>query len=139
MIIPKIGIVRPVVNTPINGDQWDTNVIGPNIGWLPTTGTQPKDALAMVFAAHITLSSSEGGPFLDLSLLQPGDQVIYRVGGINYIYEVQGSTQIGLEQVDKLYVPDGDTILLVTCDGWSDASSSFTTRLTVSAKLVRQQ
>ena len=72
----------------------------------------------------------------DLGLHEP---VIYRAGGIDYIYSIESTEQVKPDAVDALYVPDGRRLLLVTCSDWSYFWRQYARRLIVTAQLVRTE
>ena len=136
--IPALGVDEPVVAIPIRAGEWDLSALGKSIGWLATTGAHPGDDLAMVFIGHMTLSAVERGPFAYLQDIEKGAEVIYSLAGIDYTYAVSQASRVKPEDVRQLYVPDPDSLLLVTCTDWDGAQRVYASRLLVRAVLVSQ-
>ncbi|HUN24474.1 MAG TPA: class F sortase [Anaerolineales bacterium] len=139
LIIPELGIEQTVVTIPINDGVWDLEGLDMNIGWLPTTGNQPKGQWAMALAAHVTLTSTQNGPFYKLSELTPGSEIIYRWNGTDYIYTLGTTEIVPPDNVEKLYVQDGKTLILVTCTNWDHNAQTYAERVLVFATLQKEQ
>jgi LPXTG-site transpeptidase (sortase) family protein len=137
LIIPDLDIEQPIVPIPITNGNWDLTNLGEQVGWLTTTGERPEDDLAMALVGHINLARGHSGPFVDLGQLEHLDAVIYRAGGLDYVYAVQGSKKVKPEDVEALYVEDGKQLLLVTCTDWSYFWRAYARRLIVTTKLLR--
>jgi LPXTG-site transpeptidase (sortase) family protein len=139
LVIPDLDLDQRIVAVDIANGIWDLEKLDQDIGWLPTTGGHPGDDLAMVLAGHVTVTTGRGGPFAQLRHLRIGDQVIYRAGGQDYIYAVESKETVDPEDVQRLYVPDGSRLLLLTCTNWSFFQREYTGRLLVTAKLMSTQ
>ena len=138
-LIPALGVDEKVVDIPVVEGAWDISRLGVNIGRLETTGQSPDDTLAMTFIAHVTVSAIENGPFADLWTLQPLTQVIYRWGGTDYVYAIQGTDEIKPEDVNRLYLAHPGHLLLVTCTDWNYISETYDGRLLVDTVLIEQK
>jgi LPXTG-site transpeptidase (sortase) family protein len=139
LIIPELGIEQTVVTIPIKEGVWDLEGLDMNIGWLPTTGNQPKGQWAMALAAHVTLTSTQNGPFYSLNELKPGSEIIYRWNGTDYIYTLGTTEIVPPDNVEKLYVQDGKTLILVTCTNWDHNAQTYAERVLVFASLQKEQ
>ncbi len=139
LIIPRLEINEAITDIPIEGVSWNLDDLGGQIGWLHTTGAEPFDKYAMVFAAHVTLGSTAPGPFLNLDQLQSGDEIIYRWNNVDYIYKFSESEYVDPSAVEELYVPNGETLILVTCSNWNEEEETFDERLLATATFLRQQ
>ena len=113
-------------------------MLGRSVGWLTTTGARPGDDLAMVVIGHMTLSAVERGPFAYLQDIEKGAEVIYSIAGVDYTYAVSQASRVKPEDVRQLYVPDPNSLLLVTCTDWDSAQCVYVSRLLVRAVLVDQ-
>jgi LPXTG-site transpeptidase (sortase) family protein len=120
--------------------QWNIAALESGIGHLETTGRHPGDDVGMTFIAHVTRPWPEiAGPFADLIFMQPGDEIIYRWQGIDYVYALESFARVKPEAVESLYVPDGDVITLATCDTWDFVNFGYEDRLLARARLVREE
>ncbi len=139
LIIPRLEINEAITDIPIEGVTWNLDDLGGQIGWLHTTGAEPYDKYAMVFAAHVTLGSTDPGPFLNLDQLQDGDEIVYRWNNVDYVYQFSSSEYVDPSAVESLYIPDGKTLLLVTCSNWDEENETFAERLLATAEFIREQ
>ena len=124
---------------PILNGSWDLGSLGTQVGWLTTTGDRPGGEAAMAFVGHVTVSAAIRGPFADLWKTHLADEIIYRVGGADYIYAVQSKYNAQPDEVKRLYVADGRRLILVTCTDWNYLTRSYSERLIVQAEWVRQE
>lgn len=134
--IPSLDLDSPIEIIPIRAGQWDVSQLGGRVGWLTTTGTHPGDDTAMVFVGHMTyptLSTLERGAFAYLQTVTFGTRVIYDAGDTEYTYVVREIGRVPPGDVDRLYLPDGDSLLLVTCTDWDNADGIYSNRLLVRA------
>ena len=138
LVIPSLDLDRPVVAVPIRAGSWDLTGLDDNVGWLETTGQKPGDVLAMALVGHITLTAVRRGPFADLWKLPVGAEIIYRQGGTDYVYGVKYKVSASPDEAWRLYVHDGQTLLLVTCSEWDYATFSYAKRLIVVARASGQ-
>ncbi len=134
--IPRLRMTENVTAVPLLADEWDLYSLEQEIGWLPTTGSFPGDDLAMVFAAHVNVRSGRAGPFHDLNQLQIGDQIVYAQDGQEYIYQMTKAEVLNPDDVEQLYVEDGNKILLITCQNWDGVANTYSERLVVTAELI---
>ena len=139
LIIPSLGVTQTIDAVPIVDGQWDISGLSTQVGLLDSTGTHPGDAYAMTFIGHVTLPWPGIGPFADLILLEHGEEVIYRLNGTDYIYQVERIFRADPRAVDLLYVPDGEKIVLVTCSGWDFVGREYDERLVTRAVFVRAE
>ncbi len=140
IIVPRLKIDQEIVDVEVRDGQWYMNELGLDVGWLPTTSRYPGEIeFPVVLAAHVTLSSTVAGPFLKLDDLTPGDEIIFQLGDIQYVYEYQTQESVDPSDVKRLYEGDGTTIMLVTCTAWDTSDSTFSERLLATGKFLRQQ
>ncbi len=140
LIIPALDIHKTILHIPVENGHWNITALASGIGHLETTGTYPGDDMGMTFIAHVTRPWPEiAGPFADLIFMQPGDEIIYRSQGIDYVYELESFARVNPELVESLYVADGDVITLATCDTWDFVNFGYANRLLARARLVRQE
>ena len=136
LIIPALGLEEKIYPLPLKDGLWDVASLGDRVGRLEGAGQHPNDTLALVLTAHVSLPPSARGPFADLWTIKTAAEVIYRWGGKDYVYAVSDSTSIQPQEVEKLYVNDGQSLLLVTCTDWDYVKETYQSRLLVRAILV---
>lgn len=140
LIIPSLNVSQEITDVPIVEGEWAIDELGSQVGLLDSTGTHPGDDMAMAFIGHVTRPWPEiSGPFADLILLKHGEEVIYRVNGTDYVYQVERIFRADPRAVDLLYVPNGEKIVLVTCSGWDFVDREYAERLITRAILVRTE
>jgi LPXTG-site transpeptidase (sortase) family protein len=137
--IPSLRVDAAIRRVPLVDGQWDISRLSAQVGWLESTGEQPGGDLAVALIGHVTLTALERGPFADLWTLQPLDEIIYTHAGRNYIYAVSEVSKVAPDEVDALYRPGGDHLLLVTCANWDYLAEEYDRRLLVDAVLVRTE
>lgn len=136
--IPSLGVSQTLQTVPVTNGDWDVSALTDKIGWLETTGAKPHDRYAMAFVGHVTMPRPAGpGPFYRLRELEPGDEIIFRLGDQEFVYQVDERKVVPPEKVELLYIEDGDSIVLVTCSGWNYLAQQYDYRLVVRAGLVR--
>lgn len=138
VIIPSLGVDEAIIPIPIVDGMWDLSQLNTQVGWLTTTGERPGDGLAMVLIGHVTIRTGQSGPFGYLWRLHQGDEVIYRAGGTDYAYSILDKREVPPQEVSRLYVADGQRLLLITCAHWDYLTRTYPKRLIVQAELVRQ-
>jgi sortase (surface protein transpeptidase) len=139
LLIPGLGVDAPTTTVPLAKGAWDISRLDAEVGWLESTGDRPGAGLAMAFIGHVTLSALERGPFADLWTLEPAAQIIYRAGGTDYLYAVLDIFKVKPEDAGRLFVPDGQRLLLVTCANWNYLTETYDARLVAEAVLVKEQ
>lgn len=120
--IPKIGLVHPVY------EGITLTVIDHGPGHWPGSA-MPCEIGNAVFPGHRVTHSH---PFLNLDLLSPGDQIVFRMPGRDCVYAVTG-TQI--VQPKDVWVTDPTpkpTVTLIACHPKHSAAQ----RIVVTGKLI---
>ncbi len=139
--IPTLKINRPIVTVPLVDGAWDVANLGGDVGLLATTGQHPEDGLAMVLAGHMTFADGrllETGAFAELQYATYGTRIVVEMGGgETAVYQVREIRRIAPDDVDALYLADGDSILLITCTDWNDSTGLYANRLLVRAIRAR--
>ncbi len=136
LVIPEIKLDAEIVAVPIVDNAWNVDDLGPRVGWLAGTGDAPGDAYAPVLAGHVSTDTGVSGPFGYLWSLSLGGRVELDFGDKRYSYEVIDRRKAQPEDVAKVLIPDGDRLVLMTCDGWDLTRLSYDERLLVIAELV---
>jgi sortase (surface protein transpeptidase) len=140
LIIPSLGINRVIRMVPVVEGQWDISQVESDIGWLQTTGEYPGDEKGMTFVGHVTRPWPEiAGPLAELAFMKPGDEIIYRKDGTDYVYALEKFLKVDPQSVESLYVPDGDVLSLATCSTWNYVSFDYDERLIARARLIRTE
>ncbi|MAT99049.1 MAG: hypothetical protein CL608_18035 [Anaerolineaceae bacterium] len=134
--IPALGVSQPIVDLPLENGRWDVSSLGEKVGRLGSTGTFPGDTLAPVLAGHMTFPTSatlETGAFANLQYATYGTELIYERNGEETVYTVTEISRVAPEEVERLYLEDGNSILLVTCTDWDRNGRIYANRLLVRA------
>ena len=139
MLIPSLNVNEKIVTVPIKDGEWDISRLSRNIGWLVMTGDNPNSEYAMTFIGHVTVSSIEKGPFADLYKIKPLSEIIYRNGGVDFVYVVETLMPVPPTEVSKLFQRKKEHLLLVTCTDYDLLTSTYKGRLLVDAVLVRRK
>lgn len=137
--IPSLGLDEVVLHIPLRAGAWDITGLGLGIGWLESTGAQPLTDLSMVFIGHLTLSATQRGPFAELQHIARGAEVIYVHAGEAFVYTVREKGRMTTDAVERVYRPDGRSLLLVTCTDWDFDSNEYAKRLLVRAELTERR
>ena len=134
--IPALGVSQPIVDLQLQNGRWDVSQLGEQVGRLSSTGSHPGDTLAPVFAGHMTFPASatlETGAFANLQYATYSTEVIYEVNGEKIVYVVAEISRVGPSEVERLYLVDENSILLVTCTDWDPNGRVYANRLLVRA------
>ena len=136
--IPDLNISQQIVNLPLQNGLWDVSQLGGKIGQLASTGAHPGDTLAPVFAGHMTFPNAnrlENGAFASLQYATYDTEIHYETNGNLLIYKITEINRVAPSEVEKLYLEDGDSILLTTCTDWDENGRFYTNRLLIRAVL----
>lgn len=139
LLIPAFSVNKPIVTVPIVSNQWDISQLDSDVGLLEQTGRFPGDEAAMTFVGHSTTYWPIKGPFGDLFRMELGDEIVYRVGHTDYVYEITRFVFLKPSSVDYLFQEDGNKILLVTCSDYDLKAGEYNSRLMVEATLVAEK
>ena len=135
LIIPEIDLDAEIVDVPIVDNTWNVDDLGERVGWLAGTGAAPGDDYAPVLAAHVSTDTGVAGPFGYLWSLSLGGTVELETGRWRYTYEVIDRRTAKPGDVNKVLIPDGNRLVLLTCDGWDLTRLTYDERLLVIAEL----
>jgi LPXTG-site transpeptidase (sortase) family protein len=133
--IPSLGLDMPIVGVPMTEDGWDVRWLGQRAGWLHGTAF-PTWAGNTAITAHVWDANNNPGPFINLGDLQHGDEIILHAWGLRHTYEVRGTEQVRPDDLRALPHTEYDTLTLLTCQGYDEASSEYDWRLAVRAVLM---
>ena len=134
--IPRLGVEVSIVGVPQTPSGWDVSWLGDQAGWLNGTA-YPTHAGNSVISAHVYDANGQPGPFVHLSQLQWGDQVIVHAFGQEYIYEVRDVSVVSPQAVSSTITHEQNPWLtLITCQGYDETSNSYRYRVVVKAVQV---
>jgi LPXTG-site transpeptidase (sortase) family protein len=133
--IPNLGINLPIVGVPLKDRSWDLTWLWSNAGWLEETAF-PTWTGNSVITAHVYLPNGKPGPFLNLSQLIWGDQIIVHANGSRYIYQVRSVQVVKPSDMTAFKHEDKAWITLITCKSYDEISNVYKERVIVRAVLV---
>jgi LPXTG-site transpeptidase (sortase) family protein len=137
--IPALQVDEAIQPVPLRDGRWDVSELGGQVGLLATTGQSPNDTLAMVFAGHMTFPTANllhTGAFADLQYATYGTQIVVQTAEKTLVYEVAEISRLAPEAVDRLYLADHSSILLITCTDWAEPEGVYANRLLIRAQAV---
>ena len=133
--IPRLNVNIPIVGVPEVNGEWDVTWLGSNAGYLEGTAF-PTWTGNTGITAHVWDANNNPGPFAQLKDLQHGDLVFIHAWGLVYTYEVRFNYQVAADNMYPLRHQEHDWVTLVTCELYSESSSSYRYRRVVRAVLV---
>ena len=136
--IPVLGVNAPIVGVPINNDQWNTEWLGAQVGWLHGSAF-PGWLGNSYLAAHNYLPSGLPGPFEQIEKLSWGDEIILHAYGAKSVYAVRSVEWVSPTNKQVLTHEDAAWLTLVTCDNFDEATDAYQYRVIVRAVLVDVQ
>lgn len=134
--IPRLGIKVNIVGVPYNSDDWNLTWLGNQAGYLEDTA-YPTHAGNTGITAHAYLADGTPGPFVDLSKLHYGDQIIIHMGGQRYLYEVRENKLIRPNEASVLKHEEHPWLTLITCKNYNETTGDYQYRVSVRAVLVK--
>ena len=130
--IPRLGVQAPIVGVPRRDGTWPVDWLGNRVGWLEGTAF-PTWQGNSVLTAHVYLADGLPGPFVGLSALRWGDQIVIRAGGWRFVYRVQSNRVVAADDGSALPHKTGDWLTLVTCRGYDPRTQTYRWRQVVQA------
>jgi LPXTG-site transpeptidase (sortase) family protein len=134
--IPKLGVKLPIVGIPAQGEEWDLTWLSNQAGWLEGTA-YPTHAGNSAITAHVYLPNGQPGPFLNLSSLRYGDQIIVHLGGQRYIFEVRQAQQVSPYSLSPLRHEKLPWLTLITCREYDAKTNTYKQRVVIRAVLMK--
>ena len=134
--IPALGIKTAIVGVPQSGNTWDITWLGDNVGYLDGTAF-PTWSGNSVLTGHVYGADGLPGPFVNLSTLKWGDQIIIHFAGQRYVYEVRANNVISPGDTAVFQHQDQPWLTLVTCKDYIASTNSYEYRVAVGAVLVQ--
>jgi LPXTG-site transpeptidase (sortase) family protein len=133
--IPRLGVKIPIVGVPLRNGVWNTSWLGKQAGWLEGSAFPSWNGNS-ILTSHVYLSNGLPGPFVYLSRLKFGDQVIVHAFGQRYTFEVRTNTIIQPNDSSVLKHEDRPWLTLVTCKEYDQKTKLYLKRVVVRAVLV---
>ncbi|HTX91496.1 MAG TPA: sortase, partial [Anaerolineales bacterium] len=133
--IPALGVKASIVGVPANSSGWDLTWLGDQIGYLYGTA-YPTWTGNTGLTGHVYTADGKPGPFVNISKLVWGQEVIVHMGGQKYIYQVQDVRRVWPEDLSVLKHATVPTLTLITCQGYNQADNDYRYRIAVRAILV---
>jgi sortase A len=125
--IPKIGLLHPVF------EGITLTVIDHGPGHWPGSAL-PCQAGNTVFPGHRVTHSH---PFLNLDLLAPGDQIVFRVPGRDCVYKVTGTQIVGPNDTWVTDPTPTPTVTLIACHPKHSAAQRIVVKGSLIADIPR--
>jgi LPXTG-site transpeptidase (sortase) family protein len=134
--IPSLGVKVSIVGIPVKGSGWDLTWLSNQTGYLDGTA-YPTHSGNSVLTAHVYLPDGSPGPFVNLSSMYWGQQVIVHMDGQRYIYEVREVRRIWPDDLSVMRHEDKPWLTLLTCKEFDTTSGTYRYRISVRAVLLR--
>jgi sortase A len=125
--IPKIGLLHPVF------EGITLTVIDHGPGHWPGSAL-PCQAGNTVFPGHRVTHSH---PFLNLDLVAPGDQIVFRMPGRDCVYKVTGTQIVGPNDIFVTDPTPTPTVTLIACHPKHSAAQRIVVKGTLIADIDR--
>jgi LPXTG-site transpeptidase (sortase) family protein len=134
--IPALGVNIPVVGVPFRRGGWNVSWLGEQAGWLEGSAFPSWNGNS-VLTGHVYLASGLPGPFVRLSSLKYGDNIVIHAYGQKYIFAVQSNTIADANDSTVMRHEDKPWLTLVTCKDYDAQTGTYKKRVVVRAVLVR--
>jgi LPXTG-site transpeptidase (sortase) family protein len=134
--IPSLSIQVPIAGIPLTDGGWDVSWLWNQAGYLEGTAF-PTTKGNTVITSHVYLPNGSPGPFVDLSRLGWGDEIIIHAYGQQYIYHVRGRYTIRPYNLSVFEHKEEDWVTLLTCSSYNENTATYLKRLYIQAILVR--
>jgi len=134
--IPRLWVQMPIVGVAFGQDGWDVSWLGNDAGWLNGTA-YPTWSGNSVITGHVYGADGLPGPFVNLTNLVWGDQVIIHFGGQRYIYVVRTNEVISPTDTSIFSHKNYPWLTLLTCKDYNAKTNTYAHRVAVGAVLIR--
>jgi LPXTG-site transpeptidase (sortase) family protein len=134
--IPSLQINIPIVGVPLKNGGWNVSWLGNQAGWLHGSAF-PTWQGNSVLTAHVYLPNGKPGPFVNLSKLRWGNQVIVHAFGQRYIYEVRTNHTVMPNDLSAFKHEEKAWLTLLTCKGYDENSDTYQYRMQTRAILIK--
>ncbi len=119
-------------------NEWDLTWLGRQAGYLNDTA-YPTHTGNSVLTGHAYLSSGLPGPFVNLSLLRYGDEIIVHLSNQRYVYQVRENKLLPPRDVSLFKHQEYSWLTLITCKDYDERTKNYLYRVVASAILVRRE
>ena len=136
--IPSLGIKTAIVGVPQSGNTWDITWLGDQVGYLDGTA-YPTWSGNSVLTGHVYEANGLPGPFVNLSTLKWGDQIIIHFAGQQYIYKVQENHIVSPTDRSAFKHEDQPWLTLITCKDYNASTNTYKYRVVVGAVLIKTE
>jgi len=134
--IPVLGVEVPITGVPFKNGDWNVNWLWKQAGWLEGTAF-PTSSGNSVITSHVYLPTGKPGPFVGITNLRWGDQILIQNDGTTYVYEVRSIKRVKPESVSLVMKHETlSWLTLLTCQGYNAQENSYDYRVAVKAVLV---
>jgi LPXTG-site transpeptidase (sortase) family protein len=133
--IPSLGVKTSIVGVPKGEGEWNVDWLWEQAGWLQGTAF-PTWQGNSVLTAHVYLPNGEPGPFVDLSKLRFGDQVILHAFGSRHVYELRTNHILLPTSMSPFKHEQHAWLTLLTCRGYDESSDTYKYRIEARAVLM---
>lgn len=135
--IPALNVNVPILGVPIVHGVWNLDWLGGSAGYLENTAF-PTHAGNTGITAHVYDAFGRPGPFLNLTSLKWGDEVIIHYGGLRYVYEVREVQRfLSADNFSVLKSEEYPWVTLITCQGYDEKTDTYRWRSAVRAVQTR--
>jgi LPXTG-site transpeptidase (sortase) family protein len=134
--IPNLGIKTSIVGVPRSGDAWDVDWLWDQAGWLQGSAFPTWQGNSVV-TGHVYLPNGKPGPFIDLSKLRWGNQIIVHAFGQRHTYEVRTNHIVMPNDLSALKHEEKAWLTLLTCKGYDESSDTYRYRIETRAVLIK--
>jgi LPXTG-site transpeptidase (sortase) family protein len=136
MEIPSLKVKSIIVGVPQRNGSWNVAWLSNQTGWLSGTAFPTLQGNSVV-TGHVYLPSGLPGPFVNVSQMKFGDQVIIHFGGQKYIYEVRSNRTTTPADASVFRHDDETWLTLITCKDYDPETTTYRKRVIVRAVLVK--
>ena len=134
--IPSLDVKMPIAGVPLVDESWNVDWLWNQVGWLHGTAYPTLEGNSLL-TGHVYLPNGLPGPFVDLSKLRWGSQIIVHAFGDSYIYQVRTNRVLSPDDMSVLQHEDQSWLTLLTCKGYDEASGDYSYRIAVRAVLMK--
>ncbi|MEM7029889.1 MAG: sortase [Chloroflexota bacterium] len=116
LIIPKIGLDRPIVKAPIIDGAWQVDHLDQAVGHLARTAQPGQQGNVVLTAAQSSRSYPGPAPFTQLADLDIGDEVKIQYQGQIFRYQIDYLAKISTADIAVTYPSAAFKLTLLTND-----------------------
>jgi LPXTG-site transpeptidase (sortase) family protein len=137
MEIPRLNVKLSVLGVPKTSAGWDVTWLDRNAGWLEGSAYPTWNGNSVI-TAHVWDALNQPGPFAHLKDLRYGDQVKIHAFGQVFTYEIRETTTVSPTNTSAMLKhQDKAWLTLITCEGFQEQTSTYSTRRMVRAVMVK--